>query len=153
MKMLASFFISALSFTALPAFASDSVCEAYAKADDNALLFLKSVDPATATLSKTEEALILSTMMAYEPGHALTAGEAIQAFLDVENDGSSAGTLSYSELTFGTRKVTIIRVTFYPGDNEYGSLFTYKKESDGNEYVELIGQVADGDSLCLSYVE
>lgn len=148
-----AFVVSALLIPASFAANKKTTCEIYAKAMENEdLPVVKTVDPSKTKLNKEELGMVQTAVLTGNPSESLSAEKALSVFLDKENgSGSDAGYLTFTELTANDKKFTVVRVTYYPGENEYGALFTYKKLESGYVDVSLIGQVRDTDVVCLIY--
>lgn len=141
---------SVILCAAAPSFAAPSLCEIYAHASESALKTLKTTDPAQDRLSKSEQAMIQLAVMTNHASEPMTAEQALDEFIDKAGRGSNAGKLHYFSIVGQNPAHTIVSVTYYPGDNEYGALFSQFHE-DGP--VDLIGLIQDGDIQCLNYVD
>lgn len=130
------------------AFSAATTCETYAAA--NNLPSVRVVNPATDVLTDVEKGMIQTTILVGNPGQPMTLEQAIAQFTDAENDGSNGGSLVYSKIKVGNRTRTVVRATYYPGDNEYGVLFQQTSAQAGI-YVDMLGTIQDGDIVCLSY--
>lgn len=133
-----------------PAPARTSLCEVYASSTQN-IDFYKVVDPTTDALSPSEEAMIQTAVIVGGMEDALTPDEAIDIFTDRENGGDLGGNISYAKLLVNGNEQVLARVTYYPGDNEYGALFRIWSYQDGRTQHTFIGTVGDRDVYCLTY--
>ena len=128
--------------------AQSSLCATYANTQD--LVAFKSVNPLTETVSTMEKAMIQAAVLQTDNSTPVTPDEAIDIFSDKENGGSLGGTVSYFKVMHGGREKTLANVTYYPGDNEYGSLFQIWTFSDGSQHAGMIGTIGDSDIYCLT---
>lgn len=147
MKFSALVSIGSLIFST-SAFAAPSTCETYASTDD--IPAIRIVEPATDTLTDVERGMIQTTILVGNSARPVTVEQAIAEFTDAAHGGSNGGNIVYSEIKVGNRTRTVVRVTFYPGENEYGLLFQETKKQSGI-YVDLLGTIQDGDILCLNF--
>lgn len=141
-----------LSFVSQAAAAAPNACQAYRTLSENEvdLSVERSVEAYGAQLSQVEIGMIQSVMLIDYVTVPVSADVAVKTFSDAENEGSNGGSLTYTKLVLNSRDVTVVRVTYYPGDNEYGALFLYR-QSEGSAHASLIGTVSDGDISCLAY--
>ena len=138
-----------LAILAFSGVALATPCESYATLDNPRVL--KTVEPASMELSNSEKGMIQTVILVGNPSQPMSLAKSIAQFTDADSGGSNGGSLVYSEVKIGERKHTIVRATYYPGDNEYGALFQIYKTAQG-DYATFIGTVGDGDISCLSYV-
>lgn len=137
-----------LSIAATPTLASTSLCESYAQqADADTVKTIKSVSSTSKKLTDAEKGMIQATILTGHAEKPLTAEEALAEFSD--DNGPNAGSLHYLEVKHNKHTFKVVRVTYYPGDNEYGAIFSLG--SKGTDYPGLIGLVGDGDISCLTY--
>ena len=124
------------------ALASNEVCKTYAKAPESALKIVKELEENTLVLGPQEKGMIQTAVQVTTP----TQTHAVRASLD---EFKETGLLRFEEFSVGATKHTVARVTYLPGDNEYGALFSYDKNPAGNLYISLLGVIRDGFVLCL----
>jgi len=155
MRLLSTVLSFGLLFlAALPASAATkNLCQTYAAAGEKDLKVVKEVVAFKATLTKEQMGMIQATIVARNPAKPHSAEAALAEFTDKQNQGSNGGNLTYTEMKFGKRDATVVRVTYFPGDNEYGAIFkTWKSNKDeAGDFVDMIGFVSDGSIECLVY--
>jgi hypothetical protein len=130
--------------------ASKSACETFATTEN--LVATKTVRPLEAAISANEK-LMIQTAVLLSVEEALTPDQAVDVFTDRENGGSLGGDISYFEVKAGRKTASIAKVTFFPGDNEYGALFRVWKYDNGQVSSSLIGTIGDSDIYCLAMID
>jgi hypothetical protein len=120
-------------------------------AAENSLTVTKEVQAYGAQLTKAERGMVQTAMLIVNPTEPTSADAAVRQFSDADNEGLDGGNLVYSTLPYNARTVTVVRVTYFPGDNEYGALFTFRAGRDGlDDSADLVGLIQDGDVSCLT---
>ncbi len=112
----------------------------------------KVVDPLQEPLSALENDLVFAAVLSSNLNGTVTSlTDALGAFKDVDGQGTNAGQISYFDIEVKGQPVTVARVTYFPGENEYGALFRYNLGSSGFAFASLLGLVQDGDLSCLVF--
>ncbi len=126
-----------------------SVCEL--AADESARTLVNVVDPTKDELNSAEKAMIQSAVLFTNLETPVSFESALKVFADIREDGKpggNGGQISYYNV--GTRLVAI--VTYFPGDNQYGQIFTISKYNTRMSPY-LIGTIGDSDLNCLRPVD
>ncbi len=126
-----------------------SVCEL--AADESARTLVNVVDPIKDDLNSAEKAMIQSVVLFTNLEAPISFEGALKVFSDIREDGKPGGhggQISYYNV--GTRLIAI--VTYFPGDNQYGQMFTISKY-DTRMSPYLIGTIGDSDLNCLNPVD
>ncbi len=147
-KTLIAFVVSAAS---TQAFADQSLCKAFGAArESDQLKVVRTVNPATANLTKIEKGIIQTTILAGNPGEPMDLQQAIDQFTDKDSEGSNGGDLVYFSLTHNNKVRSIVQAVYYPGDNSYGAIYSVTG-SGRHKSADLLGFIQDGDLVCLTY--
>jgi len=125
-----------------------SLCETYAATED--MIAYKSVNPLDEAVSDLEKVMIQTAVLVTGLSAPVTPDQAVDIFSDRENGGSLGGTVSYYKIMHRGSEKTLANVTFYPGDNEYGSLFQIWTYGAGSQSAGIIGTIGDSDIYCLT---
>lgn len=146
MKLIATF----LFLTMTSAFASD-VCKfgtTYEIFEASERGEVNLVQETTADrLSKSERKMVIDMLKRYSSDFGVYESdkEAMNDFADIRRPGqtepgSNAGMISY--YLIGGKKIALVQ--FYPGDNEYGSIYEVKT---GGTF-QFIVRITDGEIFC-----
>jgi hypothetical protein len=147
-KILAALVISSSS---TQAFADQSLCKTFGAAREaDQLKEIRSVNPATARLSKIEKGIIQTTILAGNPGEPMELQQAIDQFTDKDSEGTNGGNLVYFSVAHNNKNRVIVQAVYYPGDNAYGAIYSVTG-SGRFQSADLLGFIQDGDLVCLTY--
>ena len=150
MKKLSNAILAASLMAAHGAF-GESVCDTYAKSQTT-LAPTQEMVAFGNTLTPDQLGLIQTATQIVNPMDAKSPNANLSEFSDVQGGGSSGGKLIYIDVTVDRTVHHVVRVVYYPGDNEYGALFELNTALN-RHWASLIGIVTDGDVSCLHFVD
>jgi hypothetical protein len=130
------------------AFASQKLCETYAREFDTESKNIEEVRSYVSAeeLSDSQKAMVQIAILMNNISKPISSASSLKEFFS----GADAGSLNYYNVKISGKTYKLARVTYYPGDNEYGALF----QLSGNEEIpSLLATVEDSEISCLSYVE
>lgn len=128
-----------------------TLCETYANFDEGENIKpVREVIAFGSKLTNLERKLAHATVTALYPTSGYSLNQAVKVFSDFKNNGNLGGVISYYEIGQGTKKQTVVRASFFPGDNDYGALFKIYEGAEAD--ASLIGLIKDADISCLKYI-